>query len=116
MLGGVKKLGIIGVAAVLLLTGCASTAEPALTASEAPVVVGPDAFIDAFRVANSGADRATDDQWIAVGDSVCTALEAGATPNQTIDEMQGSTLSAEEAASAVLLATEHLCPEFSATR
>lgn len=115
-----KAFGAATITIVLLLTGCANSTpespQPSSTATPSPTptasVSGEAAFVEQFRAQNPDAARATDAQWLAVGDSVCEALEAGASPNQVVDSMQGSNVSAAEAASAIVLAATTLCPEF----
>jgi hypothetical protein len=104
-----KKLLVIATTA-LLLAGCAGQAPEASgpTATTTPA----DAFESQLRENMDDYDRATDGQWLEVGTTVCEAYEAGATPNQVIDSMQGSSVSAEEAAALVIVAAATLCPEF----
>lgn len=103
-----KKVAAVAFSAVLL-AGCAPT--PAQE-SETPSASPAEQLIDEFRAANPDADRATDEQWLDVAQSVCEAFESGATANQIVDSMQGSSLDANEAGSMVVLSAEYLCPEY----
>lgn len=110
-----KLIAVAGVA--LMLTGCAGQTDAAGTSAEAPATQTPEptseeAFLTEFRATNPDADRATDEQWLNIANSVCDAYEAGASPNQVIDSMQGSSMDADEAASIVVLSAQYLCPEF----
>lgn len=114
---GKKLIAVVGIA--LLLTGCSSEPEPTATAtpettaaSTEPAASPESAFLTEFRSTNPDADRGTDEQWLNLGQSICDALEAGASPNQIVDSLQDGNADADEAASAIVLAAEHLCPEF----
>lgn len=115
MLSGMKTWGKIAAmtASLLVLAGCsAGTPRPAADSpTPTPTQTADEQFVAAFRDQNADADRGTDAQWLAVGHSVCDALDAGASPNQVVDTMQGSSLDATEAASSITLAVEYLCPE-----
>lgn len=104
-----KLLTVIAMSA-LLLTGCAGQAEatPKPTVSATP----EDAFATELREQVPDYDRATDQQWLEVGQAVCKAYDAGATPNQVVDSMQGQNVTADEAAALVVIAAETLCPEY----
>lgn len=104
-----RKLGLV-LASVLVITGCAST--PVEQPTPTPTQDAESAFIEQFRGANPDAGRATDEQWLTVAESVCAAFEAGASANQIVDSMQGSSLDADEAASVVVIASQTICPEF----
>lgn len=110
------KKQLAAAALVLMLSGCAASpaVDPTNSDVETPTTdLSPEeAFLSEFRDANPDADRATDEQWLAVGDSVCEAFESGASANEIVDTMQDSSLDPTEAASIVVSAAFHLCPEF----
>lgn len=105
------KTKLLTVAAIaLLLTGCAAQTSDAAKPTATTTPAG--AFETELREHVTDYDRATDEQWLEVGKAVCEAYEAGATPNQVIDSMQGQNVTADEAAALVIVAAETLCPEY----
>lgn len=113
-----KLMAVTGMA--LLLAGCAAQSDasspsdsPSPDASETtPTPTPEEAFLSEFHATNPDADRGTDQQWLDLANSVCSAYDAGASPNQVVDSMQGSSLDANEAASIVVLSAQYLCPEY----
>lgn len=109
-----KLMALLG--AGLMLTACGTTPETATESTQpsptAPAELPPEAgFIAEFRAQNPDADRATDAQWLDVATAICDSLDTGATPNEIIDSMGGGTVTPEEAASAIVIATETMCTE-----
>lgn len=109
------KRKVLTVAAVaLLLTGCAGAEESAPATPTAVDTAEAEAtFLEQLQTAIPDHARATTAQWLDVGNSICAAYEEGATPNQVVDSMEGSNLSADEAAAVVVISAETLCPEYS---
>lgn len=113
-----KLFATATISGCILLAGCTAAPDaaeptPTPTPKQATNQTPNEAYVTAYRATNPDATRATDEQWLELGQAACDALAAGASPGQVTGQMlQGDTLTADEAASAVLLATEHLCPAY----
>lgn len=101
------------IAATLLLAGCAGTEESAPAPSATVTKAQAEAtYLEELQEAIPDHARATTAQWLDVGNSICAAYKEGVSPNEVIDSMQGSNLTADEAAAVVVLSAKNLCPEY----
>lgn len=107
-----KMLTLIAVG--MLLAGCAGTNEPAPAQTTAATTAQAEAaYLEDLQAAIPDHARATTAQWLDIGNAICAAYEEGASPNQVVDSMQGSNLTADEAAAVIVISADKLCPEYS---
>lgn len=121
----IKKFVLVAAAAALLLTGCASTANPTKTVTVEPtyddtIVASPEEiYLNAVHsVNNYYIENNTDADLVALGRTLCSTLDQGATVMEVVEGLVATgdyndTESQEFAGVTIGAAVSAFCPEYS---